>query len=156
MVVAGTAVVVAWHRAIAARDGARRIARFGRREMRYLGLGLGLLIVLYVPVVAMASITFAAGGRPAPTLIWPLAGAFMVLAVLLNRVILVFPGIALERREMTLARSWALTRGNSWRLFLGVLMAATPLLVLGTGLDVLAELMLARGGAWWLGLPRCV
>ncbi|NNG05515.1 MAG: hypothetical protein HKM95_15635 [Inquilinus sp.] len=151
MALAGAAIVVAWHRVVASHGEARRVARLGRRELRYLGFVLALLGILYVPVVAMTMIADAGGGRPSPALIWPLAGAMLIVIVSICRLILIFPGIALERRVMTLSRSWALTRGNAWCLFIGGVMCAGPLLVLGAGLGAASEILLAREAAWWLG-----
>jgi len=152
MMVAGTAVLVAWHRAIAEQAGAGRTALFGRRECRYLGIGLVMLVMLYIPVVAMMTINHLSDG-PQKVAITLLAAGFLVIAVSINRFILVFPAIALGLRPFGLKQSWSLTAGNTWRLFLGVIACSAPPLVIAAGFTAAAEIVDGRGAAWWVGRP---
>ena len=52
------------------------------------------------------------------------------------RLQLIFPATAIGDQALTLARSWAVTDGNGWRLVLGFFLATLPvaLLVLGVAL----------------------
>ncbi len=152
MMVAGTAVLVAWHRAIAEKGGERRTALFGRREARYLGLGLAMLVVLYVPVVAMMVITHLST-EPPKIAVTVLSAGFLVIAVSINRLILVFPAIALGLKQFSLKRSWTLTTGNTWRLFLGVIACSAPPLVIAAGLTAAADITRGRGAAWFVSQP---
>ncbi len=152
MMAAGTAVLVAWHRAIAESDGRRRTALFGRREARYLGIGLAMLVVLYVPVVAMMAITHVST-EPPKLAVSVLSAGFLVIAISINRLILVFPAIALGLQQFSLMKSWTLTAGNTWRLFLGVIACSGPPLVIAAGLTAAADITIGRGAAWYVVRP---
>ena len=153
MMVAGTAVLVAWHRAIAAQDGVARTALFGWRETRYLGLGLAMLVAIYIPVIAMMAITHLSPDSPQKLAISLLAAVFLVIAVTINRLILVFPAVALGLPDFGLKRSWSLTAGNTWRLFLGVIVCSAPPLAISAGLTAAAEIASGRGAEWWIARP---
>lgn len=153
MMVAGTAVLVAWHRAIAAQDGGPRTALFGWRESRYLGLGIAMLVAIYIPVIAMMAIKHLSPDDPQKVAISLLAAGFLVIAVSINRLILVFPAVALGLREITLKRSWSLTAGNTWRLFLGVIACSAPPLVISASLTAAADIVAGRGADWWIARP---
>ena len=152
MMIAGTAVLVAWHRAIAEKGGERRTALFGSREARYLGLGIAMLVVLYIPVVAMMVITHLSA-EPPKVSVTLLSAGFLVIAVSINRLILVFPAIALGLKQFSLKRSWTLTAGNTWRLFLGVIACSGPPLVIAAGFTAAAEITQGRGAAWFVSRP---
>lgn len=153
MMVAGTAVLVAWHRAIAAQDGAPRTALFGWRETRYLALGIAMLVAIYVPVIAMIAISHLSPDNPQKLAISLLAAVFLVIAVTINRLILVFPAVALGLPAFGLKRSWSLTAGNTWRLFLGVIACSAPPLAISAGLTAAAEIASGRGAEWWIARP---
>jgi len=153
MMVAGTAVLVAWHRAIAAQEGGLRTALFGRREMLYLVLGIAMLVALYIPVIAMMGIAHFSPDQPQKVAITVLAAGFLVIAVSINRLILVFPAVALGIRDLGLKQSWALTAGNTWRLFMGVIACSAPPLVISGSLTAAADIVHGRGAAWWIVGP---
>ncbi len=153
MMVAGTAVLVAWHRAIAEQNGAPRTALFGWRETRYLGLGIAMLVMIYIPVIAMMTIRHVSPDEPQKAAIFVLAAVFLAIAVSINRLILVFPGIALGLREFGLKRSWSLTKGNTWRLFMGVIVCSAPPMVISASLTAAAEIATGRGADWWVARP---
>lgn len=152
MMIAGTAVLVAWHRAIAESGSERRTALFGRREARYLGIGLAMMVVLYIPVVAMMTITHLSDEPPKVT-VSLLSAGFLVIAVSINRLILVFPAIALGLRQFSLKTSWTLTSGNTWRLFLGVIACSAPPLIVAAALTAAADIALGRGADWFVVRP---
>ncbi len=152
MMAAGTAVLVAWHRAIAEGDGMRRTALFGSREARYLGIGLAMLVVLYVPVVAMMVVT-QISAEPPKAAVTVLSAGFLLVAISINRLILIFPAIAIGLRQFGLKQSWTLTTGNTWRLFLGVIACSGPPLVITAGLTAAADIAHGRGAAWFVIRP---
>jgi len=153
MMVAGTAVLVAWHRAIAGDDSGPRTALFGRREARYLVLGIVMLVALYIPVIAMMAITHLSPDQPQKISISVLAAGFLVIAVSINRLILVFPAVALGMRNFGLKQSWTLTAGNTWRLFMGVIACSAPPMVISASLTAAADIVHGRGTAWWIVGP---
>jgi hypothetical protein len=132
------AFAVAWHRASLIVEPARRgeVARFGRRELRYLRMLLGLLTALLLILILAGVLYLLASGGPAeaaaagPVLRWLMGGLLLAGLFFGVRFILVFPAIAVGDREISLRRSWQLTRGNGWRLFLAFLATCLPLMLL--------------------------
>ena len=129
------AFAVAWHRAslIGARLDNGRVARFGRAELRYLGILLGLL-ALFVFVLVLLGIvwlllqgSWTAAAPISPYLVTFLAALGLLLLFFGLRFVLVFPAIAIGDLEIGLRRSWQLTRGNGWPLFLGFIASCLPL-----------------------------
>ena len=112
-----------------------------------------MLVVLYIPVVAMMTISHLSPDQPQKLAIALLAAGFLVVAVSINRLILVFPAIALGLGQFTLKRSWTLTTGNTWRLFMGVIACSAPPLVIAAGLTAAAEMAVGRGADWWIIRP---
>lgn len=132
------AFAVAWHRASLIGDTARRgeVPRLGRRELRYLGTLLGLLAAFLLFLILAGALYVLVSGAPAeiaaagPALRWLIGGLLLAGLFLGVRLILVFPAIAVGDREITLRRSWQLTRGNGWRLFIAFLASCLPLMLL--------------------------
>ena len=101
-----------------------------------MGMLLGLLAALLLILIVGGIIYLLASGAPAgiavsgPALRW-ITGALLLVGLFLGvRLILVFPAIAIGDREISLQRSWQLTRGNGWRLFLAFLASCLPLMLL--------------------------
>jgi hypothetical protein len=132
------AFAVAWHRASLVADSGKRgqFAHFGRRELRYLGMLLGLLAALLLILILGGILYLLASGGPAeaaakgPALRWLMGGLLLAGLFFGVRFILVFPAIAVGDGAMTLKRSWQMTRGNGWRLFLAFLATCLPLMLL--------------------------
>ncbi len=147
------AFAVAWHRASLIGDAARRgeAARFGLRELRYLGMLLGLLAALLLVLILGGILYLLANGAPAeiaaasPALRWLMGGLLIVGLFFGVRFILVFPAIAVGDSEVTLSRSWQLTRGSGWRLFLAFLASCLPLMLLKYAIVIAGGYALARG-----------
>jgi hypothetical protein len=120
------AVAVAWHRAILLSEPAAGRPRFGRAELRYLGIGIALTLGM---AAAFLPAGMAAGsGAPQATV----GGLVMVgaliaslLAVVTARCYLALPGAAIGS-AIGLAESWRRTSGNGWRLFWGMIACALP------------------------------
>jgi hypothetical protein len=145
------AFAVAWHRAslIGGMAGRGEVARFGLRELRYLWMLIGLLAALLLILILGGVLYLLASGAPAevaaagPALRW-LMGVFLLAGLFLGvRFILVFPAIAVGDREISLRRSWQLTRGNGWRLFFAFLASCLPLVLLKYAVVVSAGYALA-------------
>jgi hypothetical protein len=132
------AFAVAWHRAslISGHAGKGEVAGFGRREFRYLGMLLGLLAILLLFLIfggvlyLLASSGSAQAAATGPTMRWLIGGLLLAGLFFGVRFILVFPAIAVGDQEISLKRSWQLTRGNGSRLFLAFLATCLPLMLL--------------------------
>lgn len=64
--------------------------------------------------------------------------ATLLLAILVGRCSLIFPAVAVGAR-LSLAQSWRLTRGNTFRIFWGSLLTLLPTIILLSLLDQLIE-----------------
>ena len=149
------AFAVAWHRAslVANNTGRHEVGRFGRRELRYLGVLLGLLATLLLILVVGGILYLLASGGPAevaaagPVLRWLIGGLLLAGLFFGVRFILVFPAIAIGDREVSLRRSWQLTRGNSLRLFVAFLATCLPLMLLKYAVVISAGYALVSGSS---------
>jgi hypothetical protein len=107
------------------------------RLLAALGLALliGLVTVLAVGVLLLPGIlTLVAGSNDAGAvlLIAGVAGAIVVLFLLLTRWSLAAPALMLENASVTTAmrRSWRIVRGSTWRVF-GILLLAGIIVNIG-------------------------
>lgn len=140
------AIAVLWHRHILLGEPlAAWMAPINRQVARYFVLTVLITLLLSLaPLLTMLLVGGIGGaaGDAAPA-VGP--GFILVPLVLLAclymalRLQLAFPATAIDDRAMTLARSWALTRGNGWRLFLGFLIITTPVAVITVGLMLVLD-----------------
>ena len=147
--VGGAAVAVAWHRHILEDAPLEaRLAPVDSQVVRYVAFTiLFAFLVAAVPLSIMmltgALELFPGAAEPSEpvpstgltVLLVPLA--LLVCVYVALRLQLVFPAIAINERAMTLARSWEVTAGNGWRLFLGLMLTTIPVAVLTTALTIL-------------------
>lgn len=135
------AIAVTWHRHILLNEPlTRRMAPLDARVARY--FALTVLLALLLGVTPLLVLLLAGGGAPpaagaaGPALL--LVPAAMIACLYLAlRLQLVFPATAIGDAAMTFGRSWALTQGNGWRLFLGFLMVSLPAGLAALGLALL-------------------
>ena len=156
------AFAVAWHRAslIAGHAGKSDAPGFGRREFRYLGMLLGLLAILLLFLIFGGMLYLLASSGPAqvaaagPAMRWVMGGLLLIGLYFSVRFILVFPAIAVGDREISLMRSWQLTRGNGSRLFLAFLATCLPLMLLKYAVVASAGYALVGGPSGHDGLSE--
>lgn len=131
IILAGFAIVVAWHRLIIGKR-APKPSRFGT-ALLYAGR-LFLLTAIAPAVFILFGVLPATIVRRldlAADLKAQLAPAFMVLGVLLAiaiavRLSLVLPATAVRDSSLTFVNAWRLTRGNALRMLAGTLLATGP------------------------------
>jgi hypothetical protein len=136
---AWAAISVAWCRLILVSAACPLGGRFGRRELRYLLVGLPMIVA----AVSIICVLFILAGAVAPfyrtTLddllsnswfLWPI-GEVGILGYLafVTRFQLMFPAIALNDPAITFRSSLGLTRGSALGIFVGSVVASVPLLV---------------------------
>lgn len=131
IILAGFAIVVAWHRLIIGKR-APKPSRFGT-ALLYAGR-LFLLTAIAPAAFVLLGVLPATIVRRldlAADLKAQLAPAFMVLGVLIAiaitvRLSLVLPATAVRDSSLTFVNAWRLTRGNALRMLAGTLLATGP------------------------------
>ncbi len=154
--VVAAAVLVAWHRVVLFGEAGRGVIglTFGRRELRYLAvwLGLGLVfLILYALAFALilaalfllmlvASLIATLPGLGNSEQFFNLQVLALVLAVPLAtyfavRLSLILPALATDRRR-SFGQSWSMSGGNGWRLTVASMLAMLPLELASIGLGL--------------------
>lgn len=111
------------------RDTAPPVMRLGRREFRFIKYLIGN-IAFVVGCSAAVYYLFDIAALEKSRIGMVVIGGALVLLFLVVRFLPVFPGISVGDAAMSLRRSWALTRGNGWRMFgatLLVLLSSLPI-----------------------------
>ncbi len=137
------AIAVAWHRHILHQEPlTARFAPIDARVVRY--FMFTVLLAFVVGVIPLTLLMLTGGGAADPEAPAQSSGLGLLLVPLLMiaciyvamRLQLIFPATAIGDQALTVARSWAVTAGNGWRLALGFFLATLPaaLLVLGLAL----------------------
>lgn len=103
---------------------------FGRREIKYLGYSMVLLLLIFVPsILAMVLISailnlIGITTMPMVVTIIPLAAA-----VICARFFIILPAVAVDDREMTLRLAFELTKGNANKIFWGQALIMLPVII---------------------------
>jgi len=142
LLLAGISIAVAWHRLMILheRPGFSGSNVATKNLWRYILVGLALLLVMFLPVAAVMLPTFyfllptTAGRAPPPPGMFPLILLlFVVYAVAIAvalRLTLLLPAQAIGDTSLTFRQTWNRTRGNTWRLFWGIVVTTMPPLLL--------------------------
>lgn len=102
------------------------------------GIGLIIGIAGLFPAALMRGLALPEEAKP--IVVGLSFGSAAVAALLVvSRLSLVLPAGAVGDFAMTFRRSWILTRGNSWRIFLGSLLASGPAIAVNLALNGLLE-----------------
>jgi hypothetical protein len=133
------AFAVAWHRATLLGEAPTGWigGQLGKREARYAGWVLLLMIVAFVVMVLGIAASYAVTGEVAGGAQIAVVLALLFLVILVaTRFVLLLPAVALGDRNASLRWSWRLTKGHSLGLFLAFCSVSLPLLLLKYGLVV--------------------
>ena len=127
---------VAWHRRYLAENPAPTVGealRWSSRHWQFVGQFLRLILAI-IPVglfLGLLGLPLAgAGPGAAPQLVPLAAAAFVSAGLIYGRLVLILPAVTVDR-PLTLQRAWALTKGNSWRMFWLVVLPAIPIQIAG-------------------------
>jgi hypothetical protein len=133
LTIAAVSSAVAWHRLLLLKErpsaGGRNIGT--RYFWRYVGVGLLICVIAAIPLaivlfpMAIFNLLPAAGSLPAAE-IAAIALAYLVSIVLMLRLGLLLPARATGNLALSFKEAWLRTRGNLWRLFLGIVACALP------------------------------
>jgi hypothetical protein len=145
-----SALVVFWHRRLLLGVGTpTALAPLSWNVVRYMAASffLGLSIAIIVQLIAFVLGTLIAGpgggaasfGAPVLRLLVGVLGG-----LLLARIHLLFPAIAVGDTAMSLGRSFKLTEGYTLPIFLGIIACAVPMMLLGS---IVQAALVAVGGA---------
>lgn len=114
-------IAVVWHRRVLLGESPSGsiYLKFGKREIFFILYLLLIGVFAFAIVGGAFALTFAAasaGGGSIGTVILPVSYVLFMFVYL--RSILVLPAVAVSQSE-PMRTSWAITRGNCWRLFWG-------------------------------------
>jgi hypothetical protein len=151
LILAGISIAVAWHRRIILGEHPRLSgSNVATKSLwRYVGVGLAICLIVILSALLIALLMFlllapfAAGeavGRPpaAVIVLIPviLLLGFAAFAVML-RLSVLLPARAVGDLNLTFKETWDRTRGNTWRMFWGI-MACTLLPMLAAQIAILS------------------
>jgi hypothetical protein len=131
---AAVSSAVAWHRLLLLKEQAKASSgrNIGTRFFwRYVVASLLICVIAAIPLavvlVPMAALDLlpAAGSAP-PAEIVVIALAYLLCIVLMLRLCLLLPARATGNVTLSLKGAWRHTRGNLWRLFLGIAACTIP------------------------------
>ena len=156
-------IAVGWHRALLLGEQTGWINfNAGRREAGYLGYMLLITLLSSLPLmmtlILIAGVPSLSSGVSRGMLVFMetfvVLAAFVIMLLIMGRLHLVLPGVAVGDRRISIRQSLDLTRGNSWRILGGLLLISliqiVPTSILsalgdpgGLGLDPMTGLALS-------------
>jgi hypothetical protein len=139
LTLAGVSIAVAWHRRLILGEhpGWSGSNLATKNPWRYIGVGLAIVLTVMLPIIAIVVpliyfVTPAQHLTPgpphaAPFLLIPLVFVLYFVAVaIMLRLTLLLPARATADLDLTFRQTWNRTRGNTWRLFWGILATTIP------------------------------
>jgi hypothetical protein len=119
---------VAWHRALLLEESPPVVPQLGRRQFRFVGKEI-LLVLVTVGLAGLPAglvVALASTVTTNDALLSALVVAFVLLGIyILARFSFVFPAISVDER-FGLRDSWRTSAGNAWRLIGAYLLTALP------------------------------
>lgn len=144
------AIVVFWHRRLLLREEAPSLAApVDRRVLRYVGVSILLGVLIAVPFFLLVFVVSTLLAGPDGQMNLGVAPALyrllfsLSIALVIARIHLLLPAVAIEDRTMTLARAWKLTAGYTLPLLGGIFASALPLTLVGAFIQ---EILTGIGG----------
>lgn len=144
------AVAVFWHRHILLNEPAPELAApVNGRVLRYIGVSVLLGLMIAIPFLLLlfvvSTIVAGPGGAVSPVIDPALTRLLMSvsIALVMARIHLLLPAVAIGDRSMTPPRAWKLTAGYTLPLLCGIFASALPITFLGA----LLQELLARMGS---------
>lgn len=145
---ASCAVAVTWHRVvlIGMRPRRRITIVFGLREAKYFLLSMSIVLAAFAVSLALI-LTLARIVGPGLYTRTTVALITLGLLLVITRISLRITAVTIDDRAMGFARSWALTRGNTWRLTLGFIACTAPFFAVKYLVDQAATRLVEAGMA---------
>jgi hypothetical protein len=141
LLLAGVSIAVAWHRLMILheRPGLSGDNVATKNLWRYVVVGGALFLVMYLPAAAVMFPAFyfllpkTAGVPPPPGFFLLIPVIFVIYAIgmaVALRLTLLLPAQAIGDSGLTFRQTWNRTRGNTWRLFWGIVVTTIPPLLI--------------------------
>lgn len=129
MAVVGAGIAIGWHRFVLREQ--RRALSGPNTLARYVVLATVAVLpgaaIMLIGTPAVAALLRGLGERAGATVITATIILLVVAgSIVTSRLSLILPAVAIGDRSMTFRRSWAATRGNAIRIFIGSLMVEIP------------------------------
>jgi hypothetical protein len=154
-----TSIAVAWHRRILLDEqpGLSGANLVSTALWRYIGIGIAIMLITFLPLLVIfvpAALVLGLNGHSAvPNQSNGLVFALIFLAIFalyvtalsfMLRLSLLLPARATGDLALTFRQAWHRTRGNTWRMFWGLLACSVPPLV---ALQIISAVVMAAVGA---------
>jgi hypothetical protein len=128
-------IAVAWHRKLILdeRSPLSCANLLSGPFWKYVWAGFVISIIVWIPTLAslLAVALFAAAKVIPPyVVIGVMVVAMCIMALCIQRILIVLPSRAVNDQNLTIGKSWDLTSGNTWRLFVGFLVTIAPAIVM--------------------------
>lgn len=141
MLLAGVSIAVAWHRLIILNEppGLSGANVTTKNLWRYIGMAIALFLMDCLPAAVVMFPAFyflfpLKAGNPPPPGFFALIPLILVLyavgTLVALRFSLLLPAQAVGDLSLTFKQTWRRTRGNTWRLFWGIVVTTLPPLLL--------------------------
>jgi hypothetical protein len=140
VIFAGVSIAVAWHRRIILDEhpGFSGSNVVTKNLWRYVGVGVAIFLICVVPaLIIMLTMflflaSFGAGGVQARASSWFIILTpvifllYLAVFAIFLRLSLLFPARAVGDTGLTFKEAWRRTRGNTWRMFWGIVACTLP------------------------------
>jgi hypothetical protein len=142
LLLAGVSIAVAWHRLMILdeRPGFSGSNVATKNLWRYVAMAIAIFLINFLPVAVVMLPQFyflgplKAGGNPPPPGFFAVIPLMFVLGAVgiavAFRLSLLLPAQAIGNSSITFKQTWRRTRGNTWRLFWGIVLTTIPPLLL--------------------------
>jgi hypothetical protein len=142
LLLAGVSIAVAWHRLmiLEERPGFSGSNVATKNLWRCVAMAIAIFLINFLPVAVVMLPQFyflgplKAGGNPPPPGFFAVIPLMFVLGAVgiavAFRLSLLLPAQAIGNSSITFKQTWRRTRGNTWRLFWGIVLTTIPPLLL--------------------------
>ncbi|MEZ5818386.1 MAG: hypothetical protein R3D44_15005 [Hyphomicrobiaceae bacterium] len=121
-------IAVGWHRFLLRGETSSAFPpRRGHPFVPYVGVAVLFGFMTILPFLIADLVPFS-NSDEMPTALVVAMGIFCVLLLVISRLSVCLPAIAIEGPGRTLGEAWRATRGNTWRLMAGSLLAGMPVI----------------------------
>jgi hypothetical protein len=148
-------IIVRWHRMIVRDMTPGETRRWARRAaLLYFarGLLLGALGAAIGIVCGLLPVTLSRGVAIPDDVRWwmtvtSIAGAVLAALLVVGRLSLILPAGAVGDYHVTMRRAWQMSRGNTWRILAGSVLASGPVIIVDVLINGILEALPSMSGS---------